>query len=132
MSSNKLKYLFFKYLCLYKSYISTGTVLHLHLIVQLHRRTAQVLHNIQRRLLRIHQVLYQELPITSIHLHPLQLQSVPRTHLPVQCIRHQMLLTLLPLYTAHQMLVVHNLTNHIAQVLQFTRLQIFRYQVQGK
>lgn len=102
-----------------------GTVLRLRLIVRLHHLTVQALHNIQHRRLRIHQVLHQGLPITSIRPHRPRLLSVPRIRLQVQCIPLQMLHTLRPLYTIHRMLEVHNTINHIVQVLPFTRLLIF-------
>lgn len=102
------------------------TVLHRHHTVQAH-------HNIQHLLHHIHQVLLQVLAITNILLHRPRLLSVLRTLQPVLCIHLQMLHILLPRFSIHQMLELHNTISPTVPVLQFIRLLISpRWPVQGK
>lgn len=113
-------------------FTSSGIVQRHHLIVQLHHRTVQALHNIRHLHRHTHQVLRQVPAITNIHRrHPLLL-SVQHIPLPVQCIHLRVLHILHLLYNTHPMLV-RSTINRTVLAPQFIHLPTsLRQQVQGK
>lgn len=99
-----------------------GIALHRHLIVQLHHRIAQVLHNTQHLHLPILLALHRVPAITNIHPRRPLLLLVQHTLQPVQCIHHRMRHTLHLLCNIHQILELHSTTSLTVRVHQFTHL----------